>query len=163
MPEGRARAVECLCRWREGQIIGLLGGEFTEAIEGARWPVDFAHGFQQQILQGRVKILSHEQSVAGGKQVNVRIGMSRLRSMRPRHNTTCFSPGTVLAMASACATLINRMPGAPSAAASGCHPAVERSPHRFRLRSMRRLPACNRDPRDGWKHPMHQWLLEPAA
>ena len=61
-------------RWREGQIIGLLGREFTEAIEGARRPVDFSHGFQQQILQGRVKILSHKQSVAGGKQVNVRIG-----------------------------------------------------------------------------------------
>jgi hypothetical protein len=27
-----------LSRWREGQIIGLLGREFTEAIEGARWP-----------------------------------------------------------------------------------------------------------------------------
>jgi hypothetical protein len=52
----------------------LLGGEFTEPIKGARRPVDFAHGFQQQILQGGVKILSHEQSVAGGKQVNVRIG-----------------------------------------------------------------------------------------
>jgi hypothetical protein len=32
----------------------LLGWEFTEAIKDARWPVDFAHGFQQQILQGRV-------------------------------------------------------------------------------------------------------------
>jgi hypothetical protein len=63
-----------LSRWGEGQIIGLLGREFTEAIEGARRPVDFAHGFQQQILQGGVKILSHEHPVAGSKQVNVRIG-----------------------------------------------------------------------------------------
>jgi hypothetical protein len=47
------------------------------------------------------------------------LGMSRLKSMRPRHNTTCFSPGTLLAMASACATLINRMPGAPSARCKG--------------------------------------------
>ena len=73
MPEGCTRAVERLCRVREGQIIGLLGREFTEAIEGAGWPVDFAHGFQQQILQGGMEVLSHEQSVAGGKQVNVRI------------------------------------------------------------------------------------------
>jgi hypothetical protein len=35
--------------------------------------VDFAHGFEQQILQGGMKILSHEQYVAGGKQVNIRI------------------------------------------------------------------------------------------
>jgi hypothetical protein len=56
-----------LSRWGEGQIIGLLGREFTEAIEGARRPVDFAHGFQQQILQGGVKILSHEHPVAGSK------------------------------------------------------------------------------------------------
>ena len=38
------------------------------------------------------------------------LGMSRLKLMRPRHNTTCFSPGTVLAIASACATFINRTP-----------------------------------------------------
>ena len=73
LPEGRARAVKCLCGRREGQIIGLLGGKFTEAIEGARGPVDLAHGFQQQVLQGGVKVLSHEHSVAGGKQVDVRI------------------------------------------------------------------------------------------
>ena len=61
------------------------------------------------------------------------LGMSRLKSMRPRHNTTCFSPGTVLAMASACATLISRMPGGIEHALQGdCHPA-ERSPHRFRF------------------------------
>jgi hypothetical protein len=36
--------------------------------------VDFSHCFEQQILQGGVKILSHEQSVAGGEQVNVGIG-----------------------------------------------------------------------------------------
>ena len=67
-------AVKRLCCRREGQIIGLLGGEFAEAIEGACGPVDFAHGFEQQVLQGRVKILSHEHPVAGGQQVNVRIG-----------------------------------------------------------------------------------------
>src|SRR6266404_684504 len=39
------------------------------------------------------------------------LGMSRFKLMRPRHNTTCFNSGTVLAMASACATLINRIPG----------------------------------------------------
>src|SRR5215204_210585 len=71
LPEGRAGTVKHFCGWRERQIIGLLGWELTEAIEGTRWPVDFSHGFQQQILQGRVKILSHEQSVAGGKKVNV--------------------------------------------------------------------------------------------
>src|SRR5262249_30865354 len=41
--------------------------------------------------------------------------MSRVKLMIPRDNTRCFSPGTVLAMASACATFINRSPGAPSA------------------------------------------------
>ena len=74
LPQSRARAVKRLRRRREGQIIGLLGGEFTEAIEGACGPVDFAHCFEQQVLQGRVKILSHEHPVAGSKQVNVRIG-----------------------------------------------------------------------------------------
>jgi hypothetical protein len=78
-----ARAVKRLCRLREGQIIGLLGREFTEAIEGAGWPVDFAHGFQQQILQRWVKILSDEQSVAGGKQVNVRIGSVAAQADEP--------------------------------------------------------------------------------
>ena len=67
------RSVKRLCRWRERQIIGLFGREFTETIKGARCPVNFAHGFEQQILQSRVKILSYEQSVAQGKQVNVRI------------------------------------------------------------------------------------------
>jgi hypothetical protein len=47
----RARAVERLCRCRERQIIGLLGWEFTETVERARWRVNLAHGFQQQILQ----------------------------------------------------------------------------------------------------------------
>jgi hypothetical protein len=42
----------------------LLGREFTEAIERAGWPVDFAQGFHQQILQGGVKILSYEYPVA---------------------------------------------------------------------------------------------------
>jgi hypothetical protein len=74
LPQGRARAVVGLCRRREGQIIGLLRGEFTKTIEGTRRPVDFSHCFEQQILQGGVKILSHEQSVAGGEQVNVGIG-----------------------------------------------------------------------------------------
>jgi hypothetical protein len=74
LPQTWARTVKGLSGWREGQIIGLLGREFTEAIEGAGWPVDFAHGFQQQILQGGVKVLSHEHPVAGSKQVNVRIG-----------------------------------------------------------------------------------------
>jgi hypothetical protein len=37
----------------------------------------------------------------------------------------------------------------------GCHPTdLETSPHRFRLRSMHRLPRWDPDPRDGWKHPM---------
>ena len=75
--------VKRLCRLRERQIIGLLGWEFTEAIEGACWPVDFAHGFQQQILQGGVKVLSDEQSVAGGKQVNVRIGSVAAQADEP--------------------------------------------------------------------------------
>ena len=61
-------------RGSEGQIVGLLGGEFTETIKGARFPVDFAHGFEQQILQGGMKIVSHEHSVADGKQINVGIG-----------------------------------------------------------------------------------------
>src|SRR5262249_43351222 len=58
---------KCFCRRREWQIIWLLGREFTEPIKRAWCPVDFAHRFQQQILQSRVKILSHEQAVAGGK------------------------------------------------------------------------------------------------
>src|SRR5215472_15740708 len=65
--------MKCLSRWREGQIIGLLGREFTETIKWPRCPVDFAHRFQQQILQGGVKILPYEQAVARGKQVNIRI------------------------------------------------------------------------------------------
>jgi len=40
-------------------------------MEGSGRPVDIAHGFQEQILQSRVKILSHEQSVPRGKQVNI--------------------------------------------------------------------------------------------
>ena len=74
LPEARAGAVKCLCRWRKRQIIGLLGGKFTEPVKGAGCPVHLAHSFQQQILQGGVKIFSYEQAVAGGKQVNVRIG-----------------------------------------------------------------------------------------
>src|SRR5260370_39911634 len=74
LPEARAGAVKCLCRWRKRQIIGLLAGKFTEPVKGAGCPVHLAHGFQQQILQGGGKIFSHEQAVAGGKQVNVRIG-----------------------------------------------------------------------------------------
>ena len=72
LPEGRARAVKCLRRRRKGQIIGLLGGELSETIEGSRSRVDFAHGFQEQILQGGVKILAYKHSVARGEQVNVR-------------------------------------------------------------------------------------------
>jgi hypothetical protein len=66
----------------------LLGGKFAEAIKGSRWPVNVAHGFQQQILQGRVKVLSHEQSVAGGKQVNVRIGYvaAQINKAAPQHH-----------------------------------------------------------------------------
>jgi hypothetical protein len=52
----------------------LLSRELTETIERARWRVNFAHGFQKQILQGGMKIPSHEQSIAGGKEINVRIG-----------------------------------------------------------------------------------------
>jgi hypothetical protein len=52
----------------------LLGWEFTEAIERAWCRVDLTHGFQQQILQRGVKLLSDEQPVSQGKQVNVRIG-----------------------------------------------------------------------------------------
>jgi hypothetical protein len=52
----------------------LFGGKFTKTIESPGRPVDFSHGFQQQILQGGVKILSHEHSVAGRKQVDVGIG-----------------------------------------------------------------------------------------
>jgi hypothetical protein len=48
LPKGRTRSVKRLCRWRKGQIIGLFGREFTETIEGARFPVNFAHGFEQQ-------------------------------------------------------------------------------------------------------------------
>ena len=55
MPEEWAGAVERLCRRREGQIIGLLGWEFTEAIERAWCRVDLTHGLQQQILQRGVK------------------------------------------------------------------------------------------------------------
>jgi hypothetical protein len=72
LPEARARAVKCLRRRRERQIVWLLGGEFTKPIKGAGRPMDFAHGFQQQILQSGVKILSHDQVVARGKQVDVR-------------------------------------------------------------------------------------------
>src|SRR5262245_48239108 len=72
LPEAWAGAVKCLCRWRKRQIIRLLGGKFSEPVKGAGCPVHLAHGFQQQILQGGVKIFSHEQAVAGGKQVNVR-------------------------------------------------------------------------------------------
>jgi hypothetical protein len=38
----------------------LFGWEFAKAIKGARRPVDLAHGFQQQVLQRGVKILSDE-------------------------------------------------------------------------------------------------------
>jgi hypothetical protein len=69
--------------------------------------VHLAHGFQQQILQGGVKIFSHEQAVAGGKQVNVRIGNVASQANDPRDNTRCFSPGTVLAMASSLRKFIN--------------------------------------------------------
>jgi hypothetical protein len=33
LPEERSRAIERLCGRREGQVIGLFGWEFTEAIE----------------------------------------------------------------------------------------------------------------------------------
>ena len=74
MPQTWARTVKGLSGWREGQVIGLLGWKLTKTIESPGWPVNFAHGFQQQILQGGVKVLSHEHPVAGRKQVNVRIG-----------------------------------------------------------------------------------------
>lgn len=45
LPEARARAVKCLRRRRERQIIWLLGGKFTEPIKGARRPMDFAQAF----------------------------------------------------------------------------------------------------------------------
>ncbi len=88
LPESRAGAVKCLCRWRERQIIGLLSGKLTQTIEGARRRVDFAHRFQQQILQGGVKILPYEQSVAGGKQVKVRIGnvATQANEAPPQHH-----------------------------------------------------------------------------
>ena len=35
LPEAWAGAVKCLCRWRKRQIIGLLGGKFTEPVKGA--------------------------------------------------------------------------------------------------------------------------------
>src|SRR5215472_4412542 len=74
LPEARAGAIKCLCRWGKWQVIGLLAGKFTESVKGAGCPVHLTHGFQQQILQGGVKVFSHEQAVARGKQVNVRIG-----------------------------------------------------------------------------------------
>ena len=35
LPEARAGAVKCLRRWGKRQIIGLLGGKFTEPVKGA--------------------------------------------------------------------------------------------------------------------------------
>src|SRR5262249_40645572 len=49
LPEARAGAVKCLCRWRKRQIVGLLGGKFTEPVKRAGSPVHVAHGFQQQM------------------------------------------------------------------------------------------------------------------
>jgi hypothetical protein len=43
----------------------LLGGKFTEPVKGAGCPVHLAHGFQQQILQGGVKIFSARASCCG--------------------------------------------------------------------------------------------------
>src|SRR5262249_44472016 len=112
LPEARAGAVKCLRRWRQRQIIGLLGGKFTESIKGAGCPVHLAHSFQQQILQGGVKIFSQKLLREASRSTS-ESGMSRVKLMIPRDNTRCFSPGTVLAMASACATFINRSPGPP--------------------------------------------------
>src|SRR6516165_3033185 len=34
LPEARAGAVKCLCRWRKRQIIGLLGGNSPSRLKG---------------------------------------------------------------------------------------------------------------------------------
>ena len=106
-------------RGRKGRITGLLGGEFTEAIEGARWPVHFAHGLQQQILQGGMEVLSREQSVAGGKQVNVQIRnvAGQADEASPQHHT--LQPGDGFGDGSACVTFINWIPGALSVRCKG--------------------------------------------
>jgi len=59
-----------------------------------------------------VKILSHEHPVAGGEQVDVRIRhvLTQADEASPQHHM--FQAGDSLAMASACATFINRIPGA---------------------------------------------------
>src|SRR4051794_11588034 len=72
LPESGARAVKCLCRRGEGQIIWLLGRKFTDAIEGAWRPVDFTHRFQQQVLQGWVQVLAYKDSVSQSNQVDIR-------------------------------------------------------------------------------------------
>ena len=124
----RGRAEIGRAESRLPDVCGRNRGSFPRVLRLILWwldrdprrPVDFSHGFEQQILQGRVKIVSHKHSVAGGVSRSMfELGMSRLKSIRPRHNTACFSPGTVLAMASACATLISRMPGASSTRCKG--------------------------------------------
>ena len=71
--------------------------------------MDFAHGFEQQILQSRVKIPLHEQPVAHSKQVNVRIGnvSGQADETSPQHDM--LQPGDPLEMASACVTFISRI------------------------------------------------------
>jgi hypothetical protein len=88
LPQSRPRAIKCLCRRREGQIIGLLRGIFTKSVEGARRPVNFSHCFKQQILQSGVKVVFHEQSVAGREHVDVRIGNvpAQVNETSPQHH-----------------------------------------------------------------------------
>src|SRR5258707_14334661 len=45
LPEARAGAVKCLCRWRKRQIIVLLAGNFTEPVIGTGIPVNLTQGF----------------------------------------------------------------------------------------------------------------------
>src|SRR5262249_13909046 len=55
---------------RERQIVGPLGGKLTEPIERPRRRGNLADRFQQQILQRRVQVLSHQQAIAGSERTH---------------------------------------------------------------------------------------------
>ena len=54
--------------------MGCSAGKFAETIKGAGRPMDLAHRLEQQVLQGGMKVFSHEYPVRDGKQADVRIG-----------------------------------------------------------------------------------------
>jgi hypothetical protein len=58
--------------------------------------MNLAHGLQQQILQGRVQLLSYEHAVAGGQQIDVHIGDIAAQAEETSRQHDALEPGNRL-------------------------------------------------------------------